>query len=158
MNYKEHPWMGVFPATLCAFGEDESIDEEGLRSYVRDLCTVEGLKGLVCNGHTGEIVSLRPKERAEVTRIFAEEVKKSGRGLKVVSGISAEGSLEAIDDALAGKSFDMGLMDQLESLSNRGYTEGFYRRHVPGEFQNYETGHSLQRLATINKYFLWRSA
>jgi putative protease len=48
----------------------------------------------------------------------------------------------AIDDALAGKSFDMGLMDQLESLSNRGYTEGFYRRHVPSEFQNYETGHS----------------
>ncbi|MEE8387410.1 MAG: tRNA 5-hydroxyuridine modification protein YegQ [Acidiferrobacterales bacterium] len=48
----------------------------------------------------------------------------------------------AIDDALAGKSFDMGLMVQLESLSNRGYTEGFYRRHVPREFQNYETGHS----------------
>jgi putative protease len=48
----------------------------------------------------------------------------------------------AIDDALAGKSFDMSLMDQLESLSNRGYTEGFYRRHVPSEFQNYETGHS----------------
>jgi len=51
----------------------------------------------------------------------------------------------AIDDALAGKSFDMGLMDQLESLSNRGYTEGFYRRHVPSEFQNYETGHSASR-------------
>lgn len=33
-------------------------------------------------------------------------------------------------------------MDQLESLSNRGYTEGFYRRHVPKAFQNYETGHS----------------
>ena len=49
----------------------------------------------------------------------------------------------AIDDAHAGKSFDMDLMDQLESLSNRGYTEGFYRRHVPKEFQNYETGRSI---------------
>ncbi len=48
----------------------------------------------------------------------------------------------AIDDAYAGRDFDMGLMDQLESLSNRGYTEGFYRRHPPKEFQNYETGHS----------------
>lgn len=48
----------------------------------------------------------------------------------------------AIDDAHAGKPFDMSLMGQLESLSNRGYTEGFYRRHVPREFQNYETGHS----------------
>ena len=49
----------------------------------------------------------------------------------------------AIDDAHAGKAFDMGLMDELESLSNRGYTEGFYRRHVPKEFQNYENGHSV---------------
>jgi len=103
MNYKEHPWMGVFPATLCAFHENENIDQEGLRRYIRDLCTVDGLKGLVCNGHTGEITSLRPTERAEVTRIFAEEVKKSGRPLKVVSGVSAEGSLQAIDDALAAR-------------------------------------------------------
>ncbi len=49
----------------------------------------------------------------------------------------------AIDDAHADKAFDMGLMDELESLSNRGYTEGFYRRHVPKEFQNYESGHSV---------------
>jgi putative protease len=46
----------------------------------------------------------------------------------------------AIDAAVAGKPFDMALMDQLETLSNRGYTEGFYRRHPPAEFQNYETG------------------
>jgi hypothetical protein len=30
MNYKDHPWMGFFPATLCTFYEDETIDEEGL--------------------------------------------------------------------------------------------------------------------------------
>jgi len=103
MNYKEHPWMGVFPATLCAFRDDESIDEEGLRGYMRSLCGVEGLAGLVCNGHTGEVMSLRPDERVQVTRIVADEVKKSGKGLKVVSGVSAEGSLEAIDDARAAK-------------------------------------------------------
>jgi len=101
MTYREHPWMGVFAATLCAFGEDESIDEEGLRSYIRDLCGVEALKGLVCNGHTGEIMSLRPAERVEVTGIYADEVKKSGSSMKVVSGVCAEGSLEAIDDAIA---------------------------------------------------------
>ena len=49
---------------------------------------------------------------------------------------------QAIDDALAGKEFDMGLMDTLENLSNRGYTEGFYRRHVHDEYQNYERGTS----------------
>lgn len=49
---------------------------------------------------------------------------------------------QAIDDAEAGKDFDMGLMDTLENLSNRGYTEGFYRRHVHDEYQNYERGTS----------------
>ena len=47
---------------------------------------------------------------------------------------------KAIDDALAGKTFDMGLMEELEGMANRGFTEGFYRRHPPGEYQNYERG------------------
>jgi len=48
----------------------------------------------------------------------------------------------AIEDAAAGRPFDMGMMDELESLANRGYTEGFYRRHPPGDYQNYERGAS----------------
>ena len=49
----------------------------------------------------------------------------------------------AIDDAVAGKPFDMQMMDELEALSNRGYTEGFLRRHVPQEYQSYEQGSSF---------------
>lgn len=49
---------------------------------------------------------------------------------------------KAIDDALLGKDFDPALMTQLEGLANRGYTEGFLRRHVHSEYQNYETGSS----------------
>ena len=49
---------------------------------------------------------------------------------------------KAIDDALAGKSFDPALMTQLEGLANLGYTEGFLRRHVHSEYQNYEHGSS----------------
>lgn len=48
----------------------------------------------------------------------------------------------AIDNAVAGKPFDMELMDELENLANRGYTEGFYRRHVHDEYQNYQKGNS----------------
>ena len=48
----------------------------------------------------------------------------------------------AIDAAVAGKEFDMNLMVELDHLANRGYTEGFYRRHVPQEYQNYEKGAS----------------
>ncbi|GEK44482.1 prephenate-dependent tRNA uridine(34) hydroxylase TrhP [Acinetobacter johnsonii] len=49
---------------------------------------------------------------------------------------------KAIYDALAGKPFDSSLMTQLEGLANRGYTEGFLRRHVHSEYQNYENGSS----------------
>lgn len=31
-------------------------------------------------------------------------------------------------------------MTQLEGLANRGYTEGFLRRHVHSEYQNYADG------------------
>ncbi len=50
---------------------------------------------------------------------------------------------QAIDDAAQGKTFNMGLMDTLENMSNRGYTEGFYRRHVHDEYQNYTRGASI---------------
>jgi 4-hydroxy-tetrahydrodipicolinate synthase len=102
-DWLRNPWMGVFAATLCPFREDESIDEEGLRAYIAALAAVPGLKGLVPNGHTGEIMSLREAERARVTRIVAEAVKQSGGDLKVVSGVCGEGSLPAIDHTLAAK-------------------------------------------------------
>ena len=48
----------------------------------------------------------------------------------------------AIDDARAGCAFRPELLVELEGLANRGYTEGFYRRHAPAELQNYERGSS----------------
>lgn len=96
----EKPWTGVLPATLCPFNDDDSIDEQGLRAYVSYLASFDGITGLVCNGHTGEVMSLRNHERARVTQIIAEEV---GHKVKVVSGVCAEGSDEAIAQALAAK-------------------------------------------------------
>ena len=50
---------------------------------------------------------------------------------------------QAIDDAVAGKPFNMNLINALDGLSSRGYTEGLYRRHVFDEYQNYEQGFSF---------------
>ena len=50
---------------------------------------------------------------------------------------------QAIDDAVAGRAFDRSLMTDLESLAQRGYTEGFLRRHVHDEYQNYQNGSSV---------------
>ena len=123
-NWQKQSWSGVFAATLCPFLADETLDEPGLRAYIHKLCAVPGLRGLVPNGHTGEIMSLRETERAQVTRIVAEEVSgfrcqvsggASSSGteprtlnpepapLKVISGVCGEGSLSAIDHAMAAK-------------------------------------------------------
>ncbi|MCL1078826.1 U32 family peptidase [Parashewanella spongiae] len=50
---------------------------------------------------------------------------------------------QAIEDATSGKDFNPGLMRQLEGLAHRGYTEGFLRRHVHDEYQNYDYGYSI---------------
>lgn len=50
---------------------------------------------------------------------------------------------KAIDDAVAGKPFDVSLMSTLENLAHRGYTEGFLKRHAHSDYQNYEIGHSV---------------
>lgn len=52
---------------------------------------------------------------------------------------------KAIDDALAGRPFDPSLMAGLEHLANRGYTEGFYKRHPSNEYQNYLQGNSISQ-------------
>lgn len=52
----------------------------------------------------------------------------------------------AIDDALAGREFDVSLMGSLESLANRGYTDGFFVRHHSQELQRYhESASTTQR-------------
>jgi len=51
----------------------------------------------------------------------------------------------AIDDAAAGRAFDPALLEALDGLANRGYTEGFLRRHTPAELQNYADGSSRSR-------------
>lgn len=48
----------------------------------------------------------------------------------------------AIDDALAGREFDKESFGVLENLANRGYTDGFYRRHQPEELQTYFDNYS----------------
>ncbi len=48
----------------------------------------------------------------------------------------------AIDDAVAHRSFQVGLMAELENLANRGYTDGFFERHESEQLQNYRQNSS----------------
>ncbi len=85
---------------------------------------------------------LRAVQHVEkLTRMGIDSFKIEGRTKSVYYvARTTQVYANAIDDAVAGNDFDMGLMDELEGMANRGFTEGFYRRHPPGEFQNYERG------------------
>ena len=80
----------------------------------------------------------------KLTQIGVDSLKIEGRTKShFYTARTAQIYRRAIDDAVAGREFDFGLMTALDGLANRGYTEGFYRRHVPEEYQNYAQGNSL---------------
>ncbi len=86
---------GIFPAIPIPFKSDWLLDEAEFRQYLRWI-SQQGVQGLVVNGHTGEISSLNAEERQHVTRICVDEV---GDLLPIYSGISAEGTIEAVEHA-----------------------------------------------------------
>src|SRR5215475_9531304 len=89
-------YRGILPAMQLPFEQDLSIDEVELRRFTKWLAGHKGIGGLVTNGHTGEVFALTAEQRAEATRIVADEVE--GR-LPVVSGICCEGISEAVGQA-----------------------------------------------------------
>lgn len=91
---------GLIPAIAVPFRPDLSVDEPGLRSFVTWLGRQPGVVGLMTNGHTGEVFSLTPRERVEVTRIVADAT----RGIcPTVSSVVCEGIGDACEQALAAK-------------------------------------------------------
>ena len=93
---KTWDYKGILPAMQIPFREDDSIDEVELRRFTDWLLSHDGITGLVPNGHTGEVFALSGKERAEVTRIIADQA--AGRA-PVVSGLCCEGINEAVEHA-----------------------------------------------------------
>ncbi|QCR35316.1 tRNA 5-hydroxyuridine modification protein YegQ [Nissabacter sp. SGAir0207] len=80
----------------------------------------------------------------QLTRIGVHSLKIEGRTKSFYyCARTAQVYRRAIDDAAAGKPFDPTLLTTLEGLAHRGYTEGFLRRHVHEEKQNYDYGHSM---------------
>jgi putative protease len=111
-------------------GEQMAIEEDEHGTYImnsKDLRAVQHVPRFVDMG----LDSLKIEGRTKSHFYVARTVQTYRR---------------AIDNAVSGMPFDLSLMDDLESLSNRGYTEGFYRRHPPGVYQNYQHGASrMQR-------------
>ena len=87
---------------------------------------------------------LRAVEHIErLVKIGVDSLKIEGRTKSVYYvARTAQVYRKAIDDAVAGRPFDTTLLGALQSLANRGYTDGFYQRHHTQDYQNYITGAS----------------
>jgi len=107
-------------------GEYMPIEEDEHGTYImnsRDLRAVEHVHRLVDIGVDCLKIEGRTKSyyyTARTTQIYRQ----------------------AIDDAVSGRKFDPQLMNELESLAHRGYTDGFFERHAPQEMQRYRDSSS----------------
>ena len=91
-------YRGIIPAISCPFTADHRIDEPALRRLASWLGGHDGVVAVMTNGHTGEVFSLTPSERTQVTRIVADELRGK---LPVISSIVCEGIAEATEHARA---------------------------------------------------------
>ena len=85
-------FRGVYPVTLTPFKDDESLDEEALRTHTGWLVE-QGVHGLICTGSTGEAASLSEGERKAVVEVTIDEV---GGRLPVFVGSGANSTAHTI--------------------------------------------------------------
>ncbi len=92
-----HPYHGIYAATLTPLDAAGRIDEDRLARHFDSVTSVDGIVGVLCNGHAGENYLLDRDDRRRVTRIAAETI---GRRAIVVSGVVSESPAEARQHAL----------------------------------------------------------
>ncbi len=83
---------GVIPATLLAFDTDFAIDEPASRAHLRHVAATPGLSAITVNGHASEVHACTFDEQRRILDFSLDEI---GDVVALVSGVYADGSLEA---------------------------------------------------------------
>jgi 4-hydroxy-tetrahydrodipicolinate synthase len=87
------PFNGVYAATLCPLDADgRHLDEAALARHLETVANVDGIAGLLVNGHAGENFALSAVDKRRVVEI-AHAV--CGDRLIIVAGVNSEDSYEA---------------------------------------------------------------
>jgi putative protease len=83
---------------------------------------------------------------ARLARMGIDSLKVEGRTKsRYYVARTAQVYRRAIDDAVAGRPFDPGLLTELDGLANRGYTPGLLEPQPMNGYQNYATGYSVSQ-------------
>ncbi len=83
---------GVIPATLLALNDDLSIDERQTRRHLRECALIDGVSAVTVNGHASEVQSCSFDEQQQ---LLAASLAEVGDRVPLISGVYADGSLEA---------------------------------------------------------------
>jgi 4-hydroxy-tetrahydrodipicolinate synthase len=83
---------GVIPAVLLPFDADLAIDEASFRKHLGDVAGTPGISAITVNAHSTEVGSCTFSEQRRVLDIAEDAI---GQRLPLISGIWADGSLEA---------------------------------------------------------------
>ena len=92
----DRPFNGIYPATICPFKADHSVDEEALARHFATMLEVPGIVGILCNGHAGENFLLSREEKRRNVEIARATI---GESAIVVAGVNCESSFEAVEHA-----------------------------------------------------------
>ena len=79
-RFKDFEPTGVIPATLLAFNEDFSIDEDSTRRHLRDVCSVDGISAVAVNAHASEVHACTFEEQVRILDLTMEEVGDRSAG------------------------------------------------------------------------------
>ena len=123
-------FRGLIPAIACPFTSRHDIDEAALRKLASWLARQPGVVAVMTNGHTGEVFSLTPQERAQVTRIVADELQG---GIPVISSIVCEGLRDAREHAARARDAGAKALDVMPP--HHWLRFGFRPGHVHEYFQ-----------------------
>lgn len=87
------PFNGVYAATLCPLDADgRHLDEAALARHIETVADVDGIAGLLVNGHAGENFALSAADKRRVVDV-AHAV--CGDRLIIVAGVNSEDSYKA---------------------------------------------------------------
>ncbi len=85
---------GIFTALMCAFNEDGTIHEKGLRQLVRHNIDVSKVDGLYVNGSTGENFLISTEDKKRIFEIVKDE---AGSQVKLIAQVGALNLDEAVE-------------------------------------------------------------
>jgi 4-hydroxy-tetrahydrodipicolinate synthase len=89
---------GLFPACVTPFDEDGTIDWKGLNRHHAETLGADGVRGILVNGHLGEVLTLTDEERWGVVR---SAIKERRDGQLIVAGVDGHQVREVARKATA---------------------------------------------------------